>query len=86
MKYSIMKKIAFTMIMLLAFVVAGAQTNDFYDDEPSYLLKGSKKILVTGEVEKDITVDVSRLPKAQYHRQGNRAGRRLRRIYRSLPL
>ena len=63
MKYITMKKTALALIMFLALTVAGAQTNDFYDDEPSYLLKGSKKILITGEVEKDLTVDISRLPK-----------------------
>ncbi len=39
-----------------------AQTNDFYDDAPTVRLKGSKKILVTGEVAKEMTVDLDKLP------------------------
>lgn len=50
-------------MLLLAFLItAGAQTNDFYDDAPTNPLKGSKKILVTGEVLKDVTVDIAKLP------------------------
>ena len=39
-----------------------AQTNDFYDDAPTNTLKGSKKILVTGEVAKEMTIDLNKLP------------------------
>ena len=39
-----------------------AQTNDFYDDAQTNQLKGSKKILVTGEVAKEMTIDLNKLP------------------------
>ena len=39
-----------------------AQTNDFYDDAPTSPLKSSGKILITGEVEKDMVVDLAALP------------------------
>ncbi|MCK7534918.1 MAG: hypothetical protein MZV63_29955 [Marinilabiliales bacterium] len=57
-----MKKITLSMLLLAFLVPAGAQTNDFYDDAPTNPLKGSKKILVTGEVVKDVTVDIAKLP------------------------
>ena len=57
-----MKKITISMLMLAFLVTAGAQTNDFYDDAPTNPLKGSKKILVTGEVVKEVTVDIAKLP------------------------
>ncbi len=50
------------LVILMAIPAAG-QTNDFYDDAPTVKLKGSTKILVTGEVQKDVTIDVTRLPK-----------------------
>jgi beta-aspartyl-peptidase (threonine type) len=50
------------MVMLLALPATG-QTNDFYDDAPTMELRGSRKILVTGEVEREMTIDLSRLPK-----------------------
>ncbi len=50
------------LVILMILPVTG-QTNDFYDDAPTVKLKGSTKILVTGEIEKDVTVDLSRLPK-----------------------
>ncbi len=57
-----MKKTALTLFMLAFIITAGAQTNDFYDDAPTNPLKGARKILVTGEVQKEVTVDISRLP------------------------
>lgn len=57
-----MKKSALTLIMLAFIATAGAQTNDFYDDAPTNPLKGARKILVTGEVQKEMTIDISRLP------------------------
>jgi beta-aspartyl-peptidase (threonine type) len=53
----------FTALMMLMMLPATGQTNDFYDDEPTMQLKGTKKILVTGEVLKDMTIDITRLPK-----------------------
>jgi hypothetical protein len=41
---------------------AFCQTNDFYDDAPTNILNGSGKILVTGEIEKDLVIDLSTLP------------------------
>jgi beta-aspartyl-peptidase (threonine type) len=49
--------------LILLSITASAQTNDFYDDAPTNILKGSRKILVTGEVQKEMTIDVSRLPR-----------------------
>jgi L-asparaginase / beta-aspartyl-peptidase len=57
-----MKKTALTLLMLAFIATAGAQTNDFYDDAPTNPLNGARKILVTGEVQKEVTVDMSRLP------------------------
>ncbi len=50
------------MALLLSMQVGG-QTNDFFDDAPTFQLRGAKKILVTGEVQKEMTIDFSRLPK-----------------------
>ncbi len=48
--------------MMMAAGSLSAQTNDFYDDAPANALKGSKKILVTGEVAKEMTIDLNKLP------------------------
>jgi beta-aspartyl-peptidase (threonine type) len=60
-----MKKltILFSALVLLMTLPATGQTNDFYDDAPTVKLKGNTRILVTGEIEKDVTVDITRLPK-----------------------
>jgi len=60
-----MKKLTllFSALAMLMIIPAAGQTNDFYDDAPTMQLKGNKKILVTGEIEKDVTVDLSRLQK-----------------------
>jgi beta-aspartyl-peptidase (threonine type) len=60
-----MKKLTllFSALVILLSLPASAQTNDFYDDAPTTRLKGSMKILVTGEVQKDLTIDITRLPK-----------------------
>lgn len=60
-----MKKLILILsaLVLLMTIPAAGQTNDFYDDAPTVKLKGSTKILVTGEIEKDMTVDITRLPK-----------------------
>lgn len=60
-----MKKLTllFSALVILISLPAAGQTNDFYDDAPTVKLKGSTKILVTGEIEKDVTVDITRLPK-----------------------
>lgn len=60
-----MKKltILFSALVILIALPATGQTNDFYDDAPTVKLKGNTKILVTGEIEKDVTVDITRLPK-----------------------
>ncbi|MDM8002076.1 MAG: hypothetical protein QUS66_04065, partial [Bacteroidota bacterium] len=60
-----MKKLTllFSALAMLMIIPATGQTNDFYDDAPTVQLKGNKKILVTGEIEKDMTVDLTRLPK-----------------------
>ena len=50
-------------LLIIAIGPVTGQTNDFYDDAPTARLKGSTKILVTGEIEKDMTIDISRLPK-----------------------
>ncbi|MFO7616095.1 MAG: hypothetical protein R6V75_02460 [Bacteroidales bacterium] len=47
----------------LAFVRDSAdQNNDFYDNEPFYALPGPGTILVGGEVEQEVMVDLSTLP------------------------
>ena len=48
--------------ILLIGIAASPQTNDFYDDAPTSNLKGSRKILVAGEVQEEMTIDISRLP------------------------
>lgn len=48
--------------LLTVTVCITAQTNDFYDDAPGNPLKGTGKILVTGEVADEMTVDLSSLP------------------------
>ncbi len=60
-----MKKLTllFSAMTLLLSVIVTGQTNDFYDDAPTNQLKGSKKILITGEIEKEMTVDITRLPR-----------------------
>jgi beta-aspartyl-peptidase (threonine type) len=59
-----MKRLFYSIVSIL-LISAGlaAQTNDFYDDAPTSPLKGSGKILVTGEIQKEITVDLRKLPK-----------------------
>jgi hypothetical protein len=59
-----MKKLTllFSALVILLSLPASGQTNDFYDDAPTTRLKGSTKILVTGEVENDMTIDITRLP------------------------
>src|SRR5674476_81005 len=52
----------FFALMMTVSASLTAQTNDFYDDAPTNTLKGSKKILVTGEVEKEMTIDLNKLP------------------------
>jgi hypothetical protein len=49
--------------VILLNLPATGQTNDFYDDAPTMQLRAAKKILVTGEIAGDVTVDLSRLPK-----------------------
>lgn len=58
-----MKRITLSLLLMAAIIPAGSQTNDFYDDAPTAKLKGSTKILVTGEVQNEMTVDITRLPK-----------------------
>jgi beta-aspartyl-peptidase (threonine type) len=60
-----MKKLTllFCAVTLLLSVNVKGQTNDFYDDAPTNQLKGSTKILINGEIEKEMTVDITRLPK-----------------------
>ena len=60
-----MKKLTLLLsaLVILLNLPATGQTNDFYDDAPTMQLKGTKKILVTGEIAGDVTVDLSRLPK-----------------------
>ncbi len=53
----------FSALVMLMTLPAAGQTNDFYDDAPTMQLRGAKKILVTGEIEKDVTVDLARLQK-----------------------
>ena len=58
-----MKKTLFLLLASTALMLtATAQTNDFYDDAPSVSLKGSHRILITGEIARDTTVDLSMLP------------------------
>jgi hypothetical protein len=52
----------YAFLLVIVSPAAIAQTNDFYDDAPTNTLKGSGKILVTGEIEKDTVVDFSTLP------------------------
>ena len=53
----------FSALVMLMTLPATGQTNDFYDDAPTMQLKGAKKILITGEIEKDMTIDLSRQKK-----------------------
>ncbi len=59
-----MKKLTllFCTLVMLFNLPASGQTNDFYDDAPTTRLQGSTKILVTGEVQNDLTIDITRLP------------------------
>jgi len=59
-----MKKqlLLFIALILTVSISLTAQTNDFYDDAPTNTLKGSRKILVTGEVAKEMTIDLNKLP------------------------
>ncbi len=50
-------------LVLTALLQLHGQTNDFYDDAPTNQLKGNRKIVVTGEVQRDMTIDLNRLPK-----------------------
>lgn len=52
-----------TMVMIVSSVVLSAQTNDFYDDAPTNALSGTSLIRVTGEIEKELTIDLSTLRK-----------------------
>jgi L-asparaginase / beta-aspartyl-peptidase len=54
--------LASVAVLMMFAVSVAAQTNDFYDDAPTSSLRGSKKILVTGEVAKEMTVDFKKLP------------------------
>ena len=60
-----MKKLIplFSCLTMLLTMPAEGQTNDFYDDAPTLKLKGTTKILVTGEIGKEMTIDITRLPK-----------------------
>ena len=60
-----MKKLTllFFALVILLNLPASGQTNDFYDDAPTTPLKGSTKILVTGEEQNDLTIDINQLPK-----------------------
>lgn len=58
-----MNRIIYSLFsLLLVSASLAAQTNDFYDDAPTSTLKGARKIMVTGEVEKEMAVDIGRLP------------------------
>jgi beta-aspartyl-peptidase (threonine type) len=59
-----MKRLFFPVIALIITfsTTLSAQTNDFYDDAPTMQLKGAKKILVTGEVQKEMIIDLGKLP------------------------
>lgn len=50
-------------ILCITWSEAYCQTNDFYDDAPLNHLTGSEQILLTGEIEKDIIIDLNTLPK-----------------------
>ena len=47
----------------MASAMLGAQTNDFYDDAPSNHLTGTRIIQLTGEIEKDLNIDLNTLTK-----------------------
>lgn len=49
--------------LCLSAPVLYSQTNDFYDDAATNPLTGKNTVLVTGEIEKDIVVDLSSLAK-----------------------
>jgi len=56
-----------TILIMTASIMAvsislKAQTNDFYDDAPTNPLKGTGNIVVGGEVENEIIIDLSTLP------------------------
>jgi hypothetical protein len=51
------------MVMIMTAAIISAQTNDFYDDAPANALTGTRLIRVTGEIEKELTIDLSTLPK-----------------------
>jgi beta-aspartyl-peptidase (threonine type) len=58
-----MKRLFYSIVSILLISTGlAAQTNDFYDDAPTSQLKGPGKILVTGEVQKEMTVDLGKLP------------------------
>lgn len=56
------RQLIITGMILILGIAVSAQTNDFYDDAPTSSLKGSRRITVTGEVEKEMTIDINRLP------------------------
>lgn len=45
----------------MTVTILSAQTNDFYDDAPSNQLTGTRIIQVTGEIEKDLNIDLNTL-------------------------
>ncbi len=51
-----------SVILCMTWSTAICQTNDFYDDAPTNILNNTGKILVTGEIEKDMVIEFSTLP------------------------
>ena len=59
-----MKKLGLIVICALVMTVMNAQeNNDFYDDAPTHYLAGPASVMVDGEVEKPVTLELSQFEK-----------------------
>ena len=56
-------RISSAAVMIMAAAMLSAQTNDFYDDAPSNHLTGTRIIQITGEIERDLDIDLNTLTK-----------------------
>lgn len=57
-----MKKTLLTLLAATATLITTGQTNDFYDDAPTMTLAGATTITVNGEVEREMTINLTTLP------------------------
>lgn len=59
-----MKKLGLIVICAFVMTALNAQeNNDFYDDAPTHYLAGPASVMVDGEVEKPVTLDLSQFEK-----------------------